>query len=236
VDISQCDKSQTARNLARYFYFLEQLGLGDMKKLWELVIGRKSAMSMEVGLYIEYFAQVVSGLFSTISMNSVIVALGVVDCLEVSPGELVVLFVAGDDVLLVLDVEISRDLSVASDRFSGDYNFEVKVFEPDILYWCGRYVIEIQGYEFFVKDPERVYSALARVQPTSYALDEAFESFVDDTAAYAWEEIVQAVPQAVKLRQERRVAPVAICRGIATVRQSKELYAARFIGVRELAM
>jgi hypothetical protein len=235
VDISQCDKSQTQRNLMRYFYFLKELGLGEeIAGLWEVVIGRKTAVSQVTSVRIDFFAQVVSGLFATISMNSIITAESYIECTGVTRESLISLVVSGDDALGKIVAGTVSELSVMAEKFAGEYNFEAKVFMPKVGYWCGRYVVPIDGYEFFVKDPERLFSALARPQLTSYNAEEAFESFVDDTVAYQWEEVVCAVAKAVKERQGRRVAPLRMCRGVSTLRLSSELYVSRFVGTREI--
>lgn len=236
VDISQCDKSQTRYNLGLYMELMRRLGMPDeVAQYWEIVLGRKRATASQTSFVVEFLAQVLSGLFATISMNSLIVGIATMDSAEVEPDQLLNVLVSGDDVVLALSQR--KNLQLMADRYASMYNFEVKVFEPDVLYWCGRYFVEIGGYEFFVKDPEKAFSSLARDQPASYAGDEAFESFVDDTKAYAWEEIIIGTAKAVQRRHNRNVAPVGICRGIASVRRSKDLFLSRFVeGLKEYYM
>jgi len=237
VDISQCDKSQTLRNLLRYFEVLRQLGLGEeIEELWKVVLYRKTAVAQSTRFFVEFVFQVVSGLFATISMNSVITALAYVECGSVTRESVVSLIVSGDDALGRLKGSVLHDVAVLSQVYADDYNFEAKVFCPTVGYWCGRYLVNVDGYEFFVKDPERAYSMLARSQRTSYELEEAFVSFVDDTKEYAWEELVRGVASAVFVRHSRSVRPLGMARGVATVRLSKELFAARFSSRRFVEM
>jgi len=237
VDISQCDKSQTLRNLVRYFYFLRQLGLGEeLEELWRAVLYRKTAYAPDTRFRIDFVFQVVSGLFATISINSIVSAEAFVECGGVTREGLVALVVSGDDALGRLRGETrpSGTVAAVSDAYAAEYNFEAKVFQPEVGSWCSCLLVEVEGYEFFVRSPEKVFSSLARSQTVSYVVAEAFVSFVDSTEAYEWEELVVGVAEAVKKREGRRTAPVAMSRGIATVRRSEELFASRFEGRRRL--
>jgi hypothetical protein len=235
VDISQCDKSQTEFNLRLYIYILRQFGMPDeLLDFFESLLGKKRATAWDTNLMVEFMWQVVSGLFYTIAVNSYVVGMATVESLELTPETLGCMLVSGDDVLV--GIIGSLDMMGASECYASLFNFEVKVFETQHPYWCGRYIVTIDGYDFFVKDPERIFSLLARYQLESYDVDEAYESFRDDTRLYQWQECVEAVGLAAKERNRRNVSLLPMAQGIATVRTSKELFAARLQGIRELRM
>jgi len=227
VDIGQCDKSQTEFNLMLYIYLLKQLGMPlELEEFFDMLVGKKKATAWESNLAMWFMWQVVSGLFYTIGVNSWVVAMATIYSLGVEKRDLSSMLVGGDDVLLRVVLRVTLD--EASDCFASLFNFEVKVFETLDPYWCGRYIVGIEGYDFFVKDPERLYSALAKYQLKGYDPKEAFVSFVDDTSAYQWQECVEAVGKAAQRRNARRVSLLPIAQGIATIRTSEELFLSRF--------
>jgi len=235
VDIGQCDKSQGEFNLRLYLYMLWQYGMPDeVYGYFQSLLGRKKATAWDMHMVNEFIWQVVSGLFYTIDVNSRIVAMAAVRCLHLKPEDIGCMLVSGDDVLLASLAE--KDLEEASQTYASLFNFEVKVFETDEPYWCGRYIVCIDEYDFFVKDPERIYSMLARYQQESYNVDEAYESFVDDTVNYQWQECVEAVAKAAQKRNKRRISAMGMAQGIATVRTSRELFGARMDRKREISM
>jgi len=235
VDIGQCDKSQGEFNIELYLYLLRQLGMPpDLDAFFNALLGKKRASAWDTNLAMDFIWQVVSGLFYTIGINSWVVAMATVYSLEIVRTDLSCMLVGGDDVLVRLRTKV--ELEDASDCYASLFNFEVKVYETLDPYWCGRYIVTISGYDFFVKDPERLFSALARYQLESYDVDEAFASFVDDTSTYQWQECVEAVGKAAQRRNLRNVSLLATAQGIATVRTSKELFVARMKGKRELTV
>jgi hypothetical protein len=235
VDIGQCDKSHTEFNLTLYIYLLKQFGMPeDLVRFFEALLGRKRANAWDSHLANEFMWQVVSGLFYTIGVNSWVVAMANVRSLDLTAEQLGCMLVSGDDVLAALRVK--KDLEKASYCFASLFNFEVKVFATKEPYWCGQYIVTIGGYDFFVKDPERIYSMLARYQPESYNVEEAFDSFVDDTKAYQWQECVEAVGRAAQARNKRATSLLPTAQGIASVRTSLELFRARMGRIRELSV
>nr|QKS69534.1 RNA-dependent RNA polymerase [Erysiphe necator associated tobamo-like virus 2] len=233
ADISQCDKSQGAENLAMYTLFLNKFGFGAFNEFWSLSSGQKDASDVKSSVMVRFYNQVVSGLFKTISENSVIVGVAVITSLGCKRDEIRRMAVSGDDFVatLVLDREIGA--STVESRLATNFNFDVKLtMDASVVYWCGRLGVEVEGYTYFVKDPGRVRSSFFKPQSTAYDAEEAWESFLDDTAAYDYEELVTGVAIAYQKRMGSVYPPIGTTRAISALRRNKKAFVGRFKGVK----
>lgn len=200
TDISQCDKSQRLYNMCLYFYIFEKFGAPEwLIDLWKVIVGKKKATAMNVGVVVEYLYQVVSGFWGTISANSLIVSIANMRCCGVTPGNLLSFENKGDDVVLFMR-ELKLSHSEISDRFKEMYNFEAKVYEVVVPYQCSKYKIFLGERAYNVRDPVKAIASLGRSLASSADKFELWQSLRDSLRHYGDKNVMAALDVAVQER------------------------------------
>jgi len=225
-DVSQCDKSQTAYNMLYFMHVMQQLGAPEeVVQLWSTVVRMKVASARSEKMKIGFESQVPSGFFGTIAVNTVTTATAAVVSARVRREEIVSFQARGDDGLL--ERAGFTDVVEASELFSTGFNFECKVFETEVPYFCSRYYVLYDGYYFLVKDPDKAIEALGRGVSPDLALAELHVSFADDMMHYEKKEVMDALDGCVVRRLET-VSNRAALRGLSTLKLERQAFVEAF--------
>jgi len=216
-DIWNYDRSQEMFGFAVEFELYRRTGLNAaVLEKWKETHGEKRAVSAMYGILMYLVQQGLSGIYKTLLRNGVICLAAVVFSTDLQRGDLVSLSVTGDDCLL----EMNRTLGVGMvvDGMALAFNLSVKFYGVDVMYFCSRYWVEVDGWWYWVKDPVKQFESSATaiiVGGGGATLVERHVALRDDLRHYDNALVCDALAKAVKGRMGLRFEPHGLIRGLA---------------------
>nr|QKS69535.1 RNA-dependent RNA polymerase [Erysiphe necator associated bluner-like virus 1] len=231
------DRSQELTAFSVELEFYRRHGLDEHTlELWKQTMGVKTAVSLMHGVLMHIVLQGLSGIFKTLFRNGLVTLASVVDATRITPETLVSLDIKGDDYTLetVVPIDVARAVEVLAWR----YNFSAKLWGCDYLYFCSKYWVQVDGWWYWVTDPERKYESLcAAVAVDSKGdttLAEKWTSLKDDLRHYNNGLVVEELARAVQAANPRRTRPpLALIGGLARFAEDRDAFFA-FYGPAEV--
>jgi len=220
------DRSQELASFCVELEFYRRHGLDEATlELWKQTMGVKTAVSLMHGVLMHIVLQGLSGIFKTLFRNGLVTWASVVDGAQLSPDTLVSLDIKGDDYTIETIAPI--DIAHASEVLAWKYNFSAKLWGCEYLYFCSKYWLYIDGWWYWVADPERKYESLCAAVAVDSSgdapLSEKWISLRDDLRHYNNGLVAEELAVAVAATNTRRSRPpLALIGGLASLAENRD--------------
>jgi len=220
------DRSQEYMAFAVELRFYFEHGLNDETlQIWKQTMGVKTAVSLMHGLLMHIVLQGLSGIFKTLFRNGLVTLASVIVATEVRREALISLDIKGDD--YTLETTLPIDVARATEVLAWKFNLSAKLWGCDYLYFCSRYWIWVDGWWYWVADPERKFESLCGAVAVNEhgetVLAEKWQSLRDDLRHYNNGLVVEELARAVVATNTRRTRPpVMLIGGLAQLAESRD--------------
>jgi hypothetical protein len=198
---------------------------------YEEIYGEKKAVSIMHGFVMWLTLQGVSGVFDTLWRNGRVTQAAVIRCANLRRDQVLTLAVTGDDYLLE-----TKDRVAVGDTVEGlavSYNFSAKFFQVDHMYFCSRYLVQVEGWWYWVADPLKKYetavASITRDSRVGERVREKHVALVDDLRHYDDWRVLEKLANAVASRYDKPVPPYAVVQVLAAWADSYKRYAAQWL-------
>lgn len=226
-DLYCYDRSQEHMALGFEMVFYRRHGLNkETLEIWSRTHGAKRAVSMMYGVVLTVVLQGLSGIFKTLMRNGLICWGAVVTSCRLQYCDILSLDIKGDDFLL----ESTRSIAVtrANVTFALTFNLSSKFYDVDVMYFCSKYWILVDGWWYWVADPLRKVEAVGASVRSSECLDSGLEerwrSFVDVMRHYDNGLVVDALAVAVQQRMNLCFKPLGLITGLGKLAADRAAY------------
>lgn len=201
---------------------------------WKSTMGVKRAVSLMHGLVAYIILQGLSGIFKTLFRNGLVTLACVVVSAKLDRQTLVSLDVKGDD----YTVETSRplDTAEATKTMAWGFNLSAKFFESEYLHFCSKYWVQVDGWWYWVADPDRKFESVCAAVVTNECgedkLSEKWVSLRDDLRHYDNGLVMLELVKAVFAQGKRSREPLGLVYGLGALAESRDAFF-RFYGPAE---